>query len=113
MVPVKVSAVIPLCNARDVIRETVRSVLGQTWQDFELLVVDDGSSDGSGDLIKTLDPRLRYFRQENAGVAAARNRGIAEAKGRRSRFWTMTICGIRPSWNGRSRCWTSGQRWGG
>lgn len=77
----RISVVIPLYNARDVILQTVRSVLDQTWQDFELLVVDDGSSDGSGELIRTLAPRLRYVRQENAGVAAARNRGIAEAQG--------------------------------
>ncbi|MDE3019830.1 MAG: glycosyltransferase family 2 protein [Nitrospirota bacterium] len=75
------SVVIPLYNARDVIRETVQSVLDQTWQDFELVAVDDGSIDGSGDLIQALAPRLRYVRQENAGVAAARNRSIAEARG--------------------------------
>jgi len=78
---VRVTVVIPLYNARDVILQTVRSVLGQTWRDFELLVVDDGSTDGAGDLLKGLDPRIRYLRQENAGVAAARNRGIAEAQG--------------------------------
>lgn len=55
--------------------------MDQTWQGFDLVVVDDGSTEGAGDLILTLDPRLRYLRQENTGVAAARNRGIAEAKG--------------------------------
>lgn len=77
----KVSVVVPLFNARDVITETIQSVLSQTWQDFEILVIDDGSSDGSGELLKDLDSRLYYIRQANAGVAAARNRGIALATG--------------------------------
>jgi len=78
---VKVTVIIPLYNARDVIRQTVESVLAQTWKDYEIVVIDDGSSDGSGDIVKEFGDRIRYFRQTNAGVAKARNRGIAESKG--------------------------------
>lgn len=78
----KVSIVVPLYNARDVIKGTIESVLSQTFQDYEIVVVDDGSVDGSGDIVRGLDPRLRYVRQANGGVAKARNRGIAEAQGR-------------------------------
>lgn len=76
-----VSVVIPLYNARDVIRETVQSVLAQTWKDYEIVVIDDGSTDGSGDVVRSLGPALRYIRQENGGVARARNRGIATSTG--------------------------------
>lgn len=78
---VKVSVVIPLYNARDVIAETIKSVLAQTWTDYEILVVDDGSQDGSGEVVQTFGDRIRYIRQENTGVAGARNRGIEESHG--------------------------------
>ena len=76
-----VSVVIPLYNARDVICETIESVLAQTWKDYEIVVIDDGSTDGSDQIVRGVGSGLRYVRQENAGVAAARNRGIAESKG--------------------------------
>lgn len=77
----RVSVVIPLYNARDVIRHTIASVLAQTWKDYEIVVVDDGSTDGSGEVVRGIGGHIRYVRQENAGVARARNRGIAESTG--------------------------------
>lgn len=80
--PVTVSVVIPLFNAVDLICDTVGTVLAQTWKDWELIVVDDGSTDGSGEVVKSFGQRLRYYAFENGGVAKARNRGIALARGR-------------------------------
>ncbi len=77
----KVSVVIPLYNARDVIRQTVESVLAQTWKDVEIIVIDDGSTDGSGKVVQEFGNRVRLIQQENAGVAAARNRGIQASTG--------------------------------
>ena len=76
-----VTVVIPLYNARDVIGATIESVLAQTWKDYEIIVVDDGSQDGSGDLVRAFGQQVRYIRQENTGVAGARNRGIEESHG--------------------------------
>lgn len=68
----------PLYNKAPYVRKAVESVVGQTRRDWELIVVDDGSTDGGGDIVTAIaDPRIRLVRQENAGVSAARNRGVA------------------------------------
>jgi hypothetical protein len=75
------SVVIPVYNARMTLSRTIASVLEQTFTDFELIVVDDGSTDsGVATLPQPLDPRIVVLRQPNAGEGAARNRGIAAAR---------------------------------
>lgn len=77
-----VSVVIPLYNMAHYINRAINSVLSQTTPDFEIIVIDDGSSDDGGKLVQGInDSRIRYIRQENQGVSAARNHGIAEARG--------------------------------
>nr|WP_272878875.1 glycosyltransferase family 2 protein [Rothia nasimurium] len=69
-------------NRADLIGETIQSVLMQTMQDFELVIVDDGSTDNTKEIIDSFnDPRIRYIYQENAGISAARNHIIRESKG--------------------------------
>jgi hypothetical protein len=79
--PPLVSVVIPTYQRREVVRRAVASVLAQSFQDFELIVVDDGSTDGTESALAGLDERLRYQWQENAGLPAARNTGIRVARG--------------------------------
>lgn len=79
---VAVSVVIPLYNAAGVIGETIRSALAQTWTDREILVIDDGSTDGSSHVVRSFGNQVRYYVFENGGVAKARNRGIALAHGK-------------------------------
>ena len=76
-----VSAIIPVYNGERYVAEAIESVLVQTYHPFELIVVDDGSTDGSADIVKGFTPEVRYFFQPNAGLAAARNCGIRLAKG--------------------------------
>ncbi|MGN2390562.1 glycosyltransferase family 2 protein [Pelomicrobium sp. G1] len=78
----EVSVIVPTFNSERFIAQTIGSVFAQTFRGFEILVVDDGSIDGTIAAIPKNDPRVRIFRQENAGVAAARNTGIKNAKGR-------------------------------
>ena len=77
------SVIIPTFNRRDFLEKAVRSVLSQTCDDFELIIVDDGSTDGTQDLIRSFsDSRLEYIFQSNRGVSSARNRGLEKASGR-------------------------------
>ncbi|MGE0666723.1 MAG: glycosyltransferase family 2 protein [Sphingomonadales bacterium] len=76
-----VSCILPVYNGADYLEEAVASVEAQSWGPVEILVVDDGSTDGTPDLIARLGTRVRAFRQENAGAAAARNLGLAHASG--------------------------------
>lgn len=75
------SVVIPLYNKEPHIERTINSVLSQTISDFEIIVVNDGSTDKSPNVVKNFkDPRIRLIHQQNAGVSAARNKGIHESK---------------------------------
>jgi glycosyltransferase involved in cell wall biosynthesis len=75
-----VSVIIPVYNGARFLRAAVESVFAQTYRPFEVIVVDDGSADDSGDIAQSF-PDVRYMRQENQGVAAARNNGIEAARG--------------------------------
>lgn len=80
----KISVIVPVYNAEKWLRRCVDSILAQTYTDFELLLVDDGSTDISGaicDEYATLDPRVRPFHKPNGGVSSARNLSIENAKG--------------------------------
>ena len=77
------SVIIPVYNRAEILRSAIASVQAQTCQDFEIVVVDDGSRDDPAATIAAIgDPRIRFFRQDNAGGAAARNHAIDEARGR-------------------------------
>jgi len=75
------SVVIPTYNRASFLEETIDSVLAQTFQRFELIVVDDGSTDGTQEILSGYGEKIRVITQANQGPSAARNRGIEEAKG--------------------------------
>ena len=76
-----VSVIIPTYNRAYTIKRAIESVLEQTFKEFELIIVDDGSSDNTEEIISKIeDSRIRYIKQPNAGAAAARNTGVCNAK---------------------------------
>lgn len=80
----RLSIIIPIYNVADWLPDTLESVLDQTFRDFELILVDDGATDGSGEICDSYaarDARVRVIHQKNAGVSAARNTGVAAARG--------------------------------
>jgi glycosyltransferase involved in cell wall biosynthesis len=77
----RVSIIIPTHNRKAFVLEAVGSVLAQTYEDFELIVVDDGSADGTGEALKRYEESLHYLYQANQGVSAARNNGLSLAQG--------------------------------
>jgi len=80
--PPLVSVVIPTYNRWPLIAEAIQSVLAQTFDAFELIVVDDGSTDGTARLLSPYDSRLKVLCQPRAGVAAARNAGVTMSRGK-------------------------------
>ena len=77
-----ISVVIPLYNKENAIVKTLQSVFDQTISDFEVVVVDDGSTDNSLEVVRAIrDARIRVIHKENGGVSSARNVGIKAAKG--------------------------------
>ena len=87
-----VSVIIPSYNRVLFLKEAIDSVLAQDFNDFELIVVDDGSTDATPELLESY-PHIRVVRQEHRGVSAARNAGIARASGRFLRFLTLMTSG--------------------
>lgn len=79
-----ISIIVPVYNVEKYVKRCVESILAQTYKEFELILVDDGSTDQSGevcDSFEKCDIRIRVIHQENSGLSAARNRGLAEATG--------------------------------
>ncbi len=76
-----ISVIIATYNRAPFVKEAVDSVMGQTFKEWELVVVDDGSTDNTGALLAPYGPRLRYVRSEHRGVSAARNLGIGVTSG--------------------------------
>ncbi len=80
----KISVIVPVYNVRDYVEACLRSILCQTCRELEILVTDDGSSDGSGEICERLaaeDPRIHVIHQTNGGLSAARNAAIRRAEG--------------------------------
>jgi glycosyltransferase involved in cell wall biosynthesis len=79
-----VSIIVPVYRVEDYLGRCIESILAQTYSEFELILIDDGSPDGSGiicDKYAQSDPRIRVIHQKNQGASAARNRGLHEAHG--------------------------------
>ena len=80
----KVSVIIPMYNAEPYICQCIQSVMSQTWENLEILVIDDGSTDQGLRICEELgstDDRIRILTQRNRGVSAARNRGFSKRQG--------------------------------
>ena len=84
MIEVLISVIVPVYNAEKYVEECIKSVIGQTYQKWELLLIDDGSSDASGEIIDEFagkDERIKVFHKENGGTHTARNKGLELACG--------------------------------
>ncbi len=95
-IPVQASVIIPMYNAEDTVVETLEALRGQTCQDIEVTVVDDGSTDKSQELVRQFaahcDFSVRLLRQKNSGPATARNLGVDAAKAEKILFLDSDCC---------------------
>ena len=82
---IEFSVIIPVYNAREYLQECLESVIKQTYVDFELIIIDDGSTDGSGELcddFAEIDDRIKVIHQKNQGLLNARKKGVNNARGK-------------------------------
>lgn len=90
------SVIIPVYNAKGTLQRCLDSLVGQQFSNYELLLINDGSTDGSDALCREYASTyscVRYFAKENGGVSSARNLGLEQAKANTSCLWTaMTMC---------------------
>ena len=96
----EISIITPVYEAEKFLKKCVDSILSQSFTDWELLLVDDGSTDKSSEICRTYaeqDARIRYHQKENGGVSSARNAGVALAEGRYITF-VATISQRRIFW---------------
>jgi len=77
----KVSIIIPTYNQSQYLEEAMESVLNQTYQNIEIIIVDDGSTDNTSEVVKSFDNKIIYIPQKNKGASSARNAGIKKAQG--------------------------------
>jgi glycosyltransferase involved in cell wall biosynthesis len=84
-----VSIIVPIYNTEEYVEECIQSILSQSYKNIELILVNDGSTDGSGEICKKYEhlPLVRYIEIENAGVVVARKRGVEDARGE----WIMFV----------------------
>lgn len=103
----RVSVVLPVFNAAGTITRAVASVREQTWADWELVVMDDGSTDGTREILRELaqvETRMRVCAREHAGVALTANAAMAEARGEFIARMDADDFRIPSGWLSRSRC---------
>ncbi len=78
---IDISVLIPTYNNARFVGEAIQSVLNQTYKNYEIIVIDDGSTDNTGDIVARFNKRVKYIKQQNMGLSGARNTGILHAKG--------------------------------
>jgi len=77
----EISVILPTYNRKHTLQRSIGSILNQTYRPSEIIIIDDGSSDGSSELIESDYPNIRLIKQSNSGVSSARNKGIKNSKG--------------------------------
>lgn len=94
-----VSIIMPSYNTAEYISDTIESVINQTYQNWELIIVDDCSTDNTDDVVSSFkDSRIKYMKNEyNSGAAISRNRALGMANGRWIAFWILMIYGKKKS----------------
>ncbi|MCK5595776.1 glycosyltransferase family 2 protein, partial [bacterium] len=88
----KISVIIPAFNRANLLKKAIESVLSQTYQGFELIIVDDGSTDNTYEIVSEFKNDIIYIKQENRGAAAARNTGIKRAENKFLAFLDSDDC---------------------